>query len=75
MVLDHFLSGELSGLAAAPLIQAVASGVKIVLFSDFDLGSAADREPSIDAFLSKRHRRELLATVQRLLGLETLPDA
>jgi DNA-binding NarL/FixJ family response regulator len=69
VILDHFIDGAVLGLAAAPLIKAVAPNTKILLFSDFDLSKESAKEPAIDSFLPKKRLSELLRTVQALLGL------
>ena len=70
VVLDHQLDGKLTGLAAAPLIKAAAPNAKILLFTAFDLETEANAEVAVDAYLRKDGVKHLLATVDRLLGLE-----
>lgn len=70
IVLDHGIEGDVMGLEAAPLLKAKAPNAKILLFSAFDMGAQAEREPAIDAFLRKDRVDQLLPTVQRLLGLD-----
>lgn len=70
VVLDHQLAGKLTGLEAAPLIKAAAPNAKILLFTAFDLEREAEADPAVDAFLRKDGVKHLLATVDRLLGLE-----
>ena len=70
VVLDHQLDGKLTGMEAAPLIKAAAPNAKILLFTAFDLEREAEADPSVDAFLRKDGVKHLLATVDRLLGLE-----
>jgi len=70
VVLDHQLEGRLTGLEAAPLIKAAAPNAKILLFTAFDLEAEAQAAPAVDAFLRKDGVKHLLATVDRLLGLE-----
>ena len=70
VVLDHQLDGRLTGMEAAPLIKAAAPNAKILLFTAFDLEREAEADPSVDAFLRKDGVKHLLATVDRLLGLE-----
>ena len=70
VVLDHQLDGKLTGMQAAPLIKEAAPNAKILLFTAFDLEREAEANPSVDAFLRKDGVKHLLATVDRLLGLE-----
>lgn len=70
VVLDHQLEGKLTGMEAAPLIKAAAPNAKILLFTAFDLEREAEEDPFVDAFLRKDGVKHLLATVDRLLGLE-----
>ncbi len=72
IVLDHSIEGDVMGLAAAPLLKAVAPNAKILLFSAFDMHAEALAEPAIDEFQSKTHVRELLPTVRRMLALPPL---
>lgn len=72
VILDHGLNGPMSGLAAAPLIKAVSPGSKIVLFTAYDLAREAASEPAVDAYVRKEQIRDLLSTVDRLLGLDPL---
>jgi DNA-binding NarL/FixJ family response regulator len=70
IILDHSIEGEIMGLQAAPLLKEAAPAAKILLFTAFDLKEQARVEPAIDEFLSKTDLQKLLATVQRMLGLE-----
>ena len=70
VILDHSIEGDVMGLEAAPLIKKVAPDTKILLFSAFDMRKEADAEPAVDEFLSKTDVGKLLATVQRLVGLD-----
>jgi len=70
VVLDHQLDGRLTGLEAAPLIKAAAPNAKILLFTAFDLEQEAEAEAAVDAYLRKDGVKHLLATVDRLVGLE-----
>ena len=69
IVLDHGIEGELMGLDAAPLLKAKAPNAKILLVTAFDMRREASLEPAVDEFLRKDRIGDLLATVQRLLGL------
>jgi CheY-like chemotaxis protein len=70
IILDHNLGGEMVGLSAAPKLKEVAPGAKILLFTSYDIGAEARREPAVDAFLRKDNVDQLLPTSNRLLGLE-----
>ena len=72
IVLDHFIEGPVMGLDAAPALKAAAPEAKILLFTAYDMAAQARQEPAVDAYLRKDNLTELLATVQRLLGLEPL---
>jgi DNA-binding NarL/FixJ family response regulator len=68
IILDHSIEGDIMGLEAAPLLKRAAPNAKILMFSAFDLAAEAAAEPAIDNFLSKSNVRQLLPTVQRMLG-------
>ena len=70
IILDHSIEGDVMGLQAAPLLKARASGAKILLFTAHDMAGAAAAEPAVDGFLRKDRIDQLLATAQRLLGLD-----
>jgi two-component SAPR family response regulator len=63
VILDQFLDGAETGIAIAPRIKAISPETKILLFSALDLAWEASKEPAIDAFLPKRHLRELTSAV------------
>jgi hypothetical protein len=70
IVLDHALTGALTGLDAAPLFKALAPHVKVILFTGHaELQARADEEPSIDAFLLRTEAMQLLTLAQQLTGL------
>jgi DNA-binding NarL/FixJ family response regulator len=69
IVLDHGLDGKPNGLEAAPALKRSAPCSLVLLCSMIDLAGDARAEPTIDGFLPKDHIRELLPTVQRMLGL------
>lgn len=72
IVLDHGLTGELTGIEAAPLFKVILPQVKIILFTtDPNLKDRAASEPAIDAFLLKTNVRQLLPTARRLCGFES----
>jgi DNA-binding NarL/FixJ family response regulator len=71
IVLDHGLTGALTGTDAAPLLKYVAPKAKIILFTAYgELQAGADAEPAIDAFLHKTQSPQLLPLARRLLGLD-----
>jgi DNA-binding NarL/FixJ family response regulator len=70
IILDHAIDGDMTGLAAAPLLKRSAPNAKILLFTAYDLAAQAGAEPAIDAYLRKDDIDRLLSTVQRLLDLE-----
>lgn len=69
IILDHSIEGDITGLEAAPMLKEVASEAKILLFTAYDLRTAAHDEPAIDAYLRKDSIANLLPTVQSLLDL------
>ena len=70
IVLDHGLTGKLTGLQASRWFKRVAPNAKIILFTAHDeLRALAEAEPAIDAFLLKTEVWKLLAIGQRLSGL------
>lgn len=73
IIIDHFIDGDVMGLEAAPLLKEAAPEAKLLLFTSHDLRLEANREPAIDAFLSKTHIKRLLPLVQELLGLQPVP--
>ncbi len=73
IVLDHSVDGPVTGLDAAPALKAAAPGVKIILFSAYDLVADARRCPAVDAYLPKDQPSKLLPLVQQLLGLGPPP--
>lgn len=73
IILDHSLSGPLTGLEAAPRLKELAPGAKIILFTAHErLRVKATEDPSIDAFLLKTRSDELLGLAERLMGLSPL---
>jgi len=70
IVLDHGLSGQLTGLDAAPRIKELAPQAKIIMFTAHaDLKARADKEPAIDGFVLTTESTQLLPLAQRLTGL------
>ena len=69
IVLDHSVDGPMTGLEAAPALKVAAPGVKIILFSAYDLAADARRSPAVDAYLPKDQPSKLLPLAQQLLGL------
>ena len=70
IVLDHYIEGPVMGLEAAPKMKSGAPDAKILLFASHDLSTEASREPAIDGYLQKNNIRQLLPTVQRMLGID-----
>jgi DNA-binding NarL/FixJ family response regulator len=74
IVLDHGLSGQLTGLDAAPRLKELAPQAKIIMFTAHaDLKTRVDHEPAIDGFVLKTESTQLLPLAQRLTGLGTPP--
>jgi DNA-binding NarL/FixJ family response regulator len=74
IVLDHGLSGQLTGLDAAPRLKELAPQAKIIMFTAHaDLKTRADNEPAIDGFVLKTESTRLLPLAQRLTGLDAPP--
>jgi CheY-like chemotaxis protein len=72
ILLDHCLEGEWTGLAAAPALKRAAPSTKILLFTAYDMASAVERQPAIDDYLRKDQVMELVAAIERLLGLDSV---
>jgi DNA-binding NarL/FixJ family response regulator len=70
IVLDHSIEGSMMGLEAAPLLKAKAAGVKILLFTAYDMSAEAAAEPAVDGYLRKDRIEQLLPTALQLLGLD-----
>lgn len=70
IILDHSIEGDITGLEAAPMLKEVAPNAKILLFTAYDMRTAAQEEPAIDAYLRKDSIASLLPTVQSLLDLD-----
>ena len=68
IILDHNLDGELTGLAAAPLLKERAPAVSIVLFSALDLAAPAAAEPAVAAFVRKDRIHDLPQIVASVGG-------
>ena len=75
ILLDHGLDGDVLGLHAAPILKAHAPDAKVILFSALDLRNEARAEPAVDYFLRKDRIRDLLGTIQSLLGLGAAEDS
>jgi DNA-binding NarL/FixJ family response regulator len=55
IVIGHGLSGQLTGLDAAPRLRELAPQAKIIMFTAHaDLKTRAEHEPAIDGFVLKR---------------------
>ena len=73
-MLDHGLSGQLTGLDGAPRLKELAPQAKIIMFTAHaDLKDRADHEPAIDGFVLKTESSQLLPLAQRLTGLGAPP--
>lgn len=71
IVLDHDLAGELTGLAAASRLKAIAPQAKIILFTAHaEVRGPASDEPAIDAFLLKSDPLQLLQVAQLMTGMD-----
>src|SRR5664279_6383580 len=74
IVIEHHLSGQLTGLDAAPRLKELAPQTKIIMFTAHaDLKARADNEPAIDGFVLKTESTQLLPLAQRLTGLGAPP--
>jgi len=74
IVLDHGLSGQLTGLDGAPRIKELAPQAKIIMFTAHaDLKARTDKEPAIDGFVLQTKPTQLLHLAQRLTGLGAPP--
>jgi two-component system response regulator DesR len=73
IVLDHNLSGELTGLDAARRFKELAPQTKIILFTAHaELEARTKDEPAIDAFLLKTETAGLLPLAQELTDMLSL---
>jgi two-component system response regulator DesR len=73
IVLDHNLSGELSGLEAARKFKELSPQTKIILFTAHaELEAQTHDEPAIDAFLLKTETAGLLPLAQELTDMLSL---
>lgn len=69
IILDHGLSGVLTGLEAAPQLKAKSPLVKIILFTArAELREQAEVEVAIDAFVLKTESGRLLPVALELSG-------
>jgi DNA-binding NarL/FixJ family response regulator len=74
IVIDHGLSGRLTGLDAAPRLRELAPQAKIIMFTAHaDPKTRADNEPAIDGFVVRSESTQLLPLAQRLTGLAAPP--
>ena len=74
IVIDHGLSGQLTGLDAAPRLSELAPQAKIIMFTAHaDLKTRAEHEPAIDGFVLISESTQLLPLAQRLTGLGAPP--
>ena len=61
IVLDHGLSGPLTGLDAAPRLKELAPQARIIMFiAHADLKTRAEHEPAIDGFVLRSESTRLL---------------
>ena len=67
VMLDYQLEGALTGVAAAPLVRAVAPRVLVLLCTALDLAAVAAAEPAIDGYLRKDSLADLVEVVRALL--------
>src|ERR1035437_1615510 len=73
IVLDHGLSGQLTGLDGAATKE-LAPQAKIIMFTAHaDLKTRAEHEPAIDGFVLRTESTRLPPLTQRLTGLGTPP--
>ena len=74
IAIGHRLSGQLTGLDAAPRLRELAPQAKIIMFTAHaDLKTRVDHEPAIDGFVLKTESTQLLPLAQRLTGLGAPP--
>ena len=74
IVIEHDLSGQLTGFDAAPRLKELAPQAKIIMFTAHaDLKTRADNEPAIDGFVLRSESTRLLPQAQRLTGLGAPP--
>jgi hypothetical protein len=70
IVLDHGLSGRLTGLDAAPRLKELVPQAKIIMFTAHaDLKARADNEPAIDGFVLKTESNGCGSSEGTLCGL------
>ncbi|HUW77462.1 MAG TPA: response regulator [Candidatus Nanopelagicaceae bacterium] len=67
VILDHHIEGQATGLEIAPLIKAVASDTKIILFTSENVLDEIDSQGAIDSYLPKTDIQKLLPTIQNLM--------
>jgi CheY-like chemotaxis protein len=73
IVLDHGLSGKLTGIEAARRIKELSPQTKIILFTAHaELEAKSQDEPAIDAFLLKTDTAGLLPLAQELTSMLSL---
>lgn len=73
IVLDHGLSGPLTGIDAAKRFKELAPKSKIILFTAHaELEAPTRDEPAIDAFLLKTESAQLLPLAQMLTNMMEL---
>jgi DNA-binding NarL/FixJ family response regulator len=74
IVIGHGLSGQLTGLDAAPRLRELAPQAKIIMFTAHaDLKTRAEHEPAIDGFVLRSESTQLLPLAQQLTDLGAPP--
>ena len=68
LVLDNQLTGELTGVDAAPRFKQAVPGLVILLCTALDLAAVAARTAEIDGFLRKDRLADLPEVARELLG-------
>jgi two-component system, NarL family, response regulator DesR len=73
IVIDHNLSGDLTGIEAARQFKELAPNSKIILFTAHaELEAKTHDEPAVDAFLLKTDTAGLLPLAQELTDMLSL---
>jgi DNA-binding NarL/FixJ family response regulator len=68
VLLDNQLTGQLTGVQAAPAIKELAPEAVVLLCTALDLSAVAAEEPSIDGYLRKDELVSLVDVARQLLG-------
>ena len=73
-MIGHGVSGQLTGLDAAPRLKEVDPQAKIIMFTAHaDFKTRAEHEPAIDGLVLRSESTRLLPLAQRLTGLGAPP--